>query len=181
NFDNQELILANDSDEHFYIGRSPTERQAALDCLGRISGAEPARGDITELVQAIKIRIEARLQHVEGWIRANTARFADDSPDVQVLRREFEDMSENIKANSQFCLMECTSCRLPCMLFRTHRPSRHDCCTSHRCLDKCDFLVDHPVLNEKLDGCKLSCVSHTTLMNWLDLDSHSAGHGGHHL
>ncbi|KAG9024253.1 hypothetical protein FRB95_011741 [Tulasnella sp. JGI-2019a] len=165
NLDNQKIISSEDSGGHFYLGKLPEERQATLKRLWESLGDEPARGDPGLLVQTIQNQVDARLRHVDDWIRSNTTRFAADSPDIQGLRRQYEELSENLKANSQVCLAVCASCRLPYLLVKSHDSSVHDCCTSHNCLAKCDYLIDHKGQNnERGEYCALQ-----------------AGHEGHHL
>lgn len=143
NLDNQERIPNSDSDVEFYLGNSPQDRQATLYRLLASWHSEPARQDVKELVRHLEHLVQARTTHVGEWLTSNTSRFQADNPDIRGLKRDFERLSEALKANTQLCLMECNSCRLPCLRSKSHEAFEHECGTSHECTEACDFLNDH--------------------------------------
>ncbi|KAG9014447.1 hypothetical protein FRB93_013572 [Tulasnella sp. JGI-2019a] len=165
NLDNQETVPSSDSSSAmFYLGKLPKERQDSFRKLFISWRTEPARNDVTELKQHIQTMVQARVTHVKSWMDANTSRFQADNPDILAMKREYKDLSEYLKANTQPCLMKCSSCQLPCLLIKSHESQEHDCNTNHICLERCEFLDDHNELSEDDDSCSLP-----------------AGHGGCHI
>ncbi|KAG8855501.1 hypothetical protein FRB96_007005 [Tulasnella sp. 330] len=106
NFDNQEVIPSADSNATFYIGKTSTDRQEALRQLLVSWHPEPARYNVKELVQHINTLAQTRLTHVASWMSSNISRFQADNADIRALKREYEELSEALKANAQPCLME---------------------------------------------------------------------------
>ncbi|KAG8984733.1 hypothetical protein FRB93_006355 [Tulasnella sp. JGI-2019a] len=162
NFDSQEVILSSDSQVVFYLGKSLKERQDGLQQLLVSWRPEPARNDMAELKQHLQTIVEARVMHVHSWLASNISRFQADNADIRALKREHEELSESLRANAQPCFAECSSCRLPCLLIKSHESQDHDCNTSHECLEICEFPNDHD--SEDPEDCSLP-----------------AGHGGRHI
>jgi hypothetical protein len=73
----------------------------------------------------------------------NTERFPQTNADVRALKRTFDEVCNNLQSGVQLCRIDCASCRLPCLLIRHHEGVGHDCGTSHRCLDSCEFTNEH--------------------------------------
>lgn len=158
NYDSQEVLPSIDSTTAFYLGKSSADRQEALRQLLFSWRPEPARHDPKELSQHMQEPAHTRLTHVASWIASNIARFQADNADIRALRREFEALSEILKANAQPCLMECSVCRLPCLLIKSHELQDHDCSTSHKCLEVCEFIDDHDELDDDQESCGLPYV-----------------------
>ncbi|KAG8991998.1 hypothetical protein FRB94_012099 [Tulasnella sp. JGI-2019a] len=164
NLDSQEIIPSSDSQAIFYLGKTPEERQDGLRQLLMSWHPDPARKDIGELKQHLQTIVNSRVIHVDSWIASNISRFQTDNADIRSLKRDYEELSESLKANAQPCFMGCSSCRLPCLLIKSHDSQNHDCNTSHKCLEICEFPDDHDELSEEDETCSLP-----------------AGHGGRHI
>lgn len=141
--DNQIPIITNDTSTVFYLGKDETERAAALSCLVKDWNPNAARQSSSELVQHLQDVAERRISTARKWMQENIARFPEDNADMRALKRRFEDLSDTLQANIQLCLAECALCRLRCMSNRSHGNQDHDCGTSHRCIDLCDYSDDH--------------------------------------
>lgn len=149
--DNQNLIPGNDTAAIFYIFKEDNERAAALAKLIKEWNSDAARLPTNDLVQYLQGVSAQRIRKVREWIEHNVARFPQDNSDMRGLWRHFEDLSEALLANIQICLADCSTCRLRCLLHRSHLSHQHDCGTSHDCIDSCDYLHDH----ETLERCGL--------------------------
>ncbi|KAG9021852.1 hypothetical protein FRB95_001259 [Tulasnella sp. JGI-2019a] len=155
NLDSQEVIPSSDSQAVFYLEKSLQERQEGLQQLLVSWHREPARNDIAELKQHLQTIVQARVTHVDSWLASNISRFQADNADIRALKREHEELSESLRANAQPCFAECSSCRLPCLLVKSHESQDHDCNTSHECLEICEFLDDHDEFSEDKENCNL--------------------------
>ena len=81
-------------------------------------------GHLTELIQL-------RVSHVETWLTSNMARFPEKTAEFDLLRRSFEGLIVNVRANVQLCQLQCTNCQLSCLRAR-HHGGNHDCRTDQR-------------------------------------------------
>jgi hypothetical protein len=88
--------------------------------------------------------IQKRIDLVMNWIDLNTTRFIENTSAMETLRRETNTVVSALKAGAQLCGMKCFRCHLLCLAPRHHEGS-HDCLTSHRCTQPCDFVEEHPV------------------------------------
>ncbi|KAG8993098.1 hypothetical protein FRB94_011064 [Tulasnella sp. JGI-2019a] len=164
NLDSQEVIQFTDSNAIFYLDKSPEDRQVALQKLLISWHSDPARHDVKDLSQHLQDLVKNRLTHVDRWMDSNISRFQADNADIRALKRERDELSEALKANAQPCFMECSWCRLSCLLIKSHESPDHSCNTSHKCLEVCEFLEDHDELGDEQEGCGLP-----------------AGHSGRHI
>ncbi|KAG8900599.1 hypothetical protein FRB99_005954 [Tulasnella sp. 403] len=144
NLDNQEPVIATDSEAEFYIGKSQQDIETALSAHLREWRHDAARHSIEELQAYLKDKASLRLAHVQTWLDVNTSRFPTDNADIRGLRRLFEDGSTALLGNIQLCLAECVECHLRCMLPKSHdSTARHDCKTNHDCETPCDYASEH--------------------------------------
>ncbi|KAG8900672.1 hypothetical protein FRB99_005823 [Tulasnella sp. 403] len=110
NLDNQEPIVAADSEAEFYIGKTPRDIEIALSAHLRDWRPDAARHPVQELQEYLRGRASLRLAHVQAWFDANTSRFPTDNADIRGLRRQFDDASAALQTNIQLCLAECAEC-----------------------------------------------------------------------
>lgn len=143
--DNQIPIARNDTSAVFYLQKDDAERAAALTRLIREWDADAARRATSDLAQHLQDVAARRIATTRDWIQQNVSRFPQDNADMRVLKRRFDELSESLLANIQLCLAGCTCCRLPCTLNRSHATEQHDCGTSHRCIELCDYKDDHDI------------------------------------
>ncbi|KAG8903436.1 hypothetical protein FRB99_003285 [Tulasnella sp. 403] len=146
NLDNQEPIVATDSEALFYVGTEPQEIDRALSTHLQNWKPDAARESVQELQEHLNATAALRLAHVQVWFDVNTAKFPADNADIRELRRLFDDTSAALLANIQLCLAECAQCLLRCTLPKSHDVSAegHDCRTSHVCQTTCDYADQHP-------------------------------------
>ena len=95
--------------------------------------------------------IDLRINHVQLWLSSNLHRFQNGHAAIEDLRRRFDSLVIEIKANVQLCRARCTSCHLLCVHSRFHGGD-HDCRTSHKCVYTCEFC------QESTNPCGLGCV-----------------------
>ncbi|KAG8918942.1 hypothetical protein FRC02_002026 [Tulasnella sp. 418] len=164
NLDNQTIIPWGDDsrDIVFCLSKSADDRAASLLKLANAWKNDAARHDLDELAQHIDKLVSARLCHIREWIQVNTARFPTDSAEIRSLKSAFQDSEELLRAGVQACRVDCSTCRLPCLLPRAHESPDHNCQTSHQCLATCEYLDEHDQEEETLCGLP-------------------AGHAGRHL
>ncbi|KAF8216813.1 hypothetical protein K438DRAFT_1658303 [Mycena galopus ATCC 62051] len=160
NFDTDELIEEPDTAAKFFLSDpdSVARRETMLialqtswDRFGR--RAETAEAEWIQNISAyIAGLAELRIQHVHGWISSNLSRFKTSNANIEVLRRAFEVLIVDLRANAEICGAQCANCQLKCLLSRRHDLNTpHDCQTTHECLHSCDFGEEHPTI-EKMCG-----------------------------
>lgn len=86
--------------------------------------------------------INLRVSHVRLWLDSNLARFPTGHATVEDLRRCFDNMVIEMKANVQLCSTKCASCHLLCVRGRLH-DGEHSCGTAHKCIHKCVYCADN--------------------------------------
>ncbi|KAI0751603.1 hypothetical protein C8Q80DRAFT_1158351 [Daedaleopsis nitida] len=87
--------------------------------------------------------VDLRVEHVQAWLQANTAKYPPTHSDVQLLFREFNDVTIDLKASVRLCSAKCSECNLGCLLSH-HHEGVHDCHTDHACHRTCQFVdADH--------------------------------------
>ncbi|KAI0302831.1 hypothetical protein B0F90DRAFT_1809754 [Multifurca ochricompacta] len=126
----------------------------------------------SNLASYINGLIDQRVNHVRLWLESNLERFQAGHATIEDLRRRFDNMVIEMRANAQLCRAQCASCHLLCVRSRLHEGG-HNCQTIHKCVHNCAFCKDdnkpcgttagHPgdhvcVVNAHLCGepCKLS-------------------------
>ncbi|OCH90958.1 hypothetical protein OBBRIDRAFT_792770 [Obba rivulosa] len=115
---------------------------------------------IEGLEQYLSEIVQRRIDHVEQWLSQNVARFSENHPSIQALKRTANTTYIDLKANTKVCALKCADCHLSCLQGR-HHEGRHHCGTSHTCIHECEF-DDHS--DESDSTCGLS-----------------AGHPGRHV
>lgn len=141
--DNQNPIPGNDSSAVFYLLKDDKERATSLASLITERNPDAARYPTEDLSRHLQDIASQRISKVREWIQQNVSRFPQDNADMRSLKRQLEDLSEALLANIQLCLAECSTCRLRCLLNRSHPSQQHDCGTSHDCIDNCDYSDAH--------------------------------------
>jgi hypothetical protein len=93
---------------------------------------------VGELASHISKLIDLRVNHVQLWLDSNLRRFQDGHASIEDLRRRFDGMVIEMRANVQLCRAQCTLCNLPCIRSELHNGA-HGCETSHKCTHPCAF------------------------------------------
>ncbi|KAF9531678.1 hypothetical protein CPB83DRAFT_848544 [Crepidotus variabilis] len=110
--------------------------------------------------------IDKRVKHVQIWIAQNLEGFERaQHASITALERTFDGMVINIKANTEICKQQCSSCQLLCLQHRRHddRDVQHHCLTNHRCSHACELGDDSSHQDE------------------IKLCGYIAGHSGKHV
>ncbi|KAG8921722.1 hypothetical protein FRC02_012397, partial [Tulasnella sp. 418] len=164
NLDNQASIPWSDdsSDVQLCLSKSTADRAAPLATIINKWRPDAARYDVDELSDYLDNLVSARLHHVHEWVKSNISRFSADSADIRSFKAAVDDSEELLKAGVQICRVDCSSCRLPCLLPKAHDSKDHNCQTSHKCLESCEYAEEHTEDDETI--CSLP-----------------AGHAGRHL
>ncbi|EMD40863.1 hypothetical protein CERSUDRAFT_121499 [Gelatoporia subvermispora B] len=151
NYDTGEFIEYNDSRHHLFLNEaeSPDTHDGGtcdsiLKCL--IQGwsrfkhrsHESEELWVDELQQYLSGLVQCRIHHVEEWITQNIARFPENHPNIQALKRTVNTLQIDLKANVKVCALQCANCYLSCLQDRHHDGS-HNCGTSHQCIHLCEF------------------------------------------
>lgn len=95
--------------------------------------------------------IDLRVNHVQLWLDSNLRRFQGGHAAIEDLRRRFDSLVIEMKANVLLCRAQCASCHLLCIRSRLH-DGDHGCETSHQCVYDCEFCKDSTM------SCGLACV-----------------------
>ncbi|PCH41519.1 hypothetical protein WOLCODRAFT_163166 [Wolfiporia cocos MD-104 SS10] len=156
-YDTGEIIDNADTPSLFWLSElatsdlsSPTGREETLQQLIRSweqfphnthRSADDDKDWVDSLDQFLSDRVQLRVEHVEEWLRRNTARLPDTHADLQNLRRAASNMIIDLRSSVQLCGLQCATCHLSCIRGRYH-DGQHDCQTSHRCSRACQF-EDH--------------------------------------
>lgn len=124
---------------------------------GQMNDSEWLDGLSTHLAQLA----ESRIHYVRTWLDKNLEKFQDGKSQataqtsITALHRLFDATVLDLKGNVELCKQQCSSCQLPCLLSRRHEDKSHNCLTSHKCPQQCEFGEDHP---EELKICGYPCV-----------------------
>jgi hypothetical protein len=94
------------------------------------------------LAEHINGLINLRVSHVRLWLDSNLERFQAGHATIEDLRRCFDNMVIEMRANVQLCSGQCASCHLLCVRGRLH-DGEHSCSTTHRCVYNCGFCGDN--------------------------------------
>ncbi|KAH9005432.1 hypothetical protein EDB86DRAFT_2825090 [Lactarius hatsudake] len=89
---------------------------------------------VGELASYLSRLIDLRVNHVRLWLDSNLGRFQGGHAAIEDLRRRFENLVIEMKANVQLCRAQCASCHLLCIRSRLH-DGDHGCQTSHKFQD----------------------------------------------
>jgi hypothetical protein len=81
---------------------------------------------------------DSRIDHVRLWLDLNLERFQGGPAAIDDLRRRFDNMAIQMKANVQLCRAQCASCHLFCVRGLLHEGD-HSCGTGHKCVHDCEF------------------------------------------
>jgi len=147
NLDNDEVLGPSSNQYILYVPHASGEPAS---CLAKLRTLWPERLNRFKTIEADFISgyneflqglVKERLELVERWLQANTARFGEHS-EVQGLMRAFKEHGEEMKGSTLLCGSRCSSCGLLCLEMRRHE-GEHDCKTTHRCVHLCERLVDH--------------------------------------
>ncbi|KAG9001403.1 hypothetical protein FRB90_011631, partial [Tulasnella sp. 427] len=101
NMDNHVPITSNDTLAKFYIGKIADERTQTLDYLVKAWNADASRRPTSDLVEYLNDIAGRRIATAEEWIKQNVSRFPQDNADMRALKRQFDDLVENLLANIQ--------------------------------------------------------------------------------
>jgi hypothetical protein len=96
---------------------------------------------LAELGEYLNGLVDLRVNHVRAWLNCNLGRFQGGHAAIDELRRRFDNMVIEMKANVQLCGATCASCHLLCTRSRLH-DGDHKCNTSHECVHNCEFCED---------------------------------------
>jgi len=91
--------------------------------------------------QYLQTLVDARVHQVRTWLEQNTERYRENA-EVQLLYRQFEELTKELKGGLALCGVQCAECNLLCINGRQHNGS-HDCNTSHKCIQLCEFIDQH--------------------------------------
>ena len=141
--DDQTAVPHSDTPSKFYIDKDPVRALEALASHLAAWKPDAARYPSDDLRLHLNQLVERRIQHVQDWLTVNISRFPGDNADIRQLKRLFDDIETRLRANVQLCSVECSDCRLRCTMNKAHDQLSHDCGTSHRCADACDFSTEH--------------------------------------
>ncbi|KDQ06301.1 hypothetical protein BOTBODRAFT_60673 [Botryobasidium botryosum FD-172 SS1] len=180
--DTDKAIPSTDSDAIFYVRHPdlPPEEdlqlkaQSLLELRNSWSSGFSIRHTMVDtewikhLTSFLQDLAQRRIQHVRDWVTANVFRFPEDNSDIRNLQRAFQNGMMELQASIELCGSVCGSCNLLCVQEKRHGSS-HDCSTSHRCVQECDF--DHD--DEGVYNCGLP-AGHAGRHS-CDTTSHSCG------
>ena len=108
-----------------------------------------------ELSRYLEDLAEMRINHVRTWVRSNLTRFQAGHASVVELQRTLESAVIDLKSSVQLCQAQCASCQLFCIQNRFHEGT-HDCKTTHRCTQSCEYCAEVGELEEKEEEKKCS-------------------------
>ena len=153
-----------DTDSHFFLSRpesapgeatpasenAPGELDAYLKALceswtGYDSRLKRIEADwLQDLSSYLTHLVDTRVNHVKAWISKNLEGFQQTShANITFLSRMLDATVIDIRANTELCKQQCSSCHLSCLLNRRHSGSDHNCLTSHKCIYHCEFMEEH--------------------------------------
>ena len=91
--------------------------------------------------QYLQTLVDTRIHQVRTWLEQNTERYRENA-EVQLLYRQFEELTKELKGGLALCGAQCAECSLLCINGRQHNGS-HNCNTSHKCVHLCEFSDQH--------------------------------------
>ncbi|KAH9026661.1 hypothetical protein EDB84DRAFT_1589144 [Lactarius hengduanensis] len=151
NFDSDLKVESDDTGACFAISDrklpSPEEIEMCLSALRESQSPGTPRqfkSDsewVGELASHLSGLIDLRTNHVQLWLDSNLGRFQGGHAAIEDLRRRFDSLVIEMKANVQLCKVQCASCHLLCIRSRLH-DGDHGCQTSHKCAHTCEFCKD---------------------------------------
>ncbi|KIM22917.1 hypothetical protein M408DRAFT_332686 [Serendipita vermifera MAFF 305830] len=153
NYDTDELLQNSDSPATFFVedASHPGYGPLSLDtCLSQLRLGWKRREErfsmpedefVTGCNQYLSALAEARIGHVQTWIDVNTARFGEKA-EITSLRRNFEQLSKELRTSTVLCGLKCSNCGLSCLEDKRH-DGDHECKTNHKCPDPCGFAEEH--------------------------------------
>lgn len=161
NFDSDLAVECDDTGARFALSDlempTPEEIEMCLDTLRESQTPGTPRQFIPDsewvgtLAAHISGLIDLRVNHVQLWLGSNLHRFQSGHAAIEDLRRRFDSLVIEMKANVQLCRARCASCHLLCIRSRFHGGD-HDCQTSHKCVYACEFCKEYT------NPCGLACV-----------------------
>ena len=95
---------------------------------------------IGELALQVDGLIDLRVGHVQYWLDSNLDKFPGGHSAIVDLRRQFDDLVIEMKANVRLCSARCANCHLLCLRNRLHQ-GEHSCQTAHQCVHNCEFCL----------------------------------------
>ena len=96
---------------------------------------------IAGLASYLRRLADLRINRVRLWLDRNLEKFQGGPAAIDDLRRRFDDMAIQMKANVQLCRAQCASCHLFCVHTLLHEGD-HSCGTDHQCVHNCGFCKD---------------------------------------
>ncbi|KAH8993667.1 hypothetical protein EDB83DRAFT_2304539 [Lactarius deliciosus] len=151
NFDSDLKVESDDTSACFAISDreppSPEEIEMCLSALReshRPGTPRQFKSDsewVGELASHLSGLIDLRINHVRLWLDSNLGRFQGGHAAIEDLRRRFDSLIIEMKANVQLCKVQCASCHLLCIRSRLH-DGDHGCQTPHKCAHTCEFCKD---------------------------------------
>ncbi|KAI9443933.1 hypothetical protein H4582DRAFT_2125919, partial [Lactarius indigo] len=151
NFDSDLRVECDDTGARFAISDRelplPEEIEMCLSTLRESQSPGTPRQFIPdsewvgELASHLSGLIDLRVNHVRLWLDSNLGRFQGGHAAIEDLRRRFDSLVIEMKANVQLCRAQCASCHLLCIRSRLH-DGDHGCQTSHKCARTCEFCKD---------------------------------------
>jgi len=106
---------------------------------------------VGELASHLSGLVDLRVNHVRLWLDSNLGRFQGGHAVIEDLRRRFDSLVIEMKANVQLCRAQCASSHLLCIRSRLH-DGDHGCQTSHKCAHTCEFCKD------STKSCGIACA-----------------------
>jgi hypothetical protein len=161
NYDDSTIMELEDTSHVFYVidprtrvdgdaqrARGSTDARRILAHLQESWASYDDRSGMNEddWVQGLGDHLERlvtlRLAAIETWMTKNSLRFLDADASMGPLRRDFNQMANDVRASIQMCLLKCSECHLKCLSVRSHE-GVHDCATSHQCRNTCLYMESH--------------------------------------
>ena len=152
NFDTDLIVEGDDTASHFAFSQneqiSSEDIEKHLSILRESWNQNTPRQSIPDsdwmqrLGKYISELIDLRVGHVQLWLNSNLERFQAGHATIEDLRRRFDSMVIEMRANVQFCSAQCALCHLLCVRGRLHEGD-HSCQTTHKCGRNCRFCTDN--------------------------------------
>jgi len=127
--------------------------------------------------QYLQCLVDARIHQVRTWLEQNTEKYRENA-EVQLLYRQFEELTKELKGGLALCGVQCAECSLLCINGRQHNGPHH-CNTSHKCARLCEFIDQHDQ-TAAVPICEMPYVD-ISLTIEPQLSFSRAGHSGRHL
>lgn len=147
--DNNIFVKGMDSDTQFHLTEvAGTDQEEVLFKLQKSWTPAKAREVTSDpewlcgLAEHLDELADSRISRVSKWLDVNTQQFNSKDASFDSLKRLFDNMTVDLKANIQMCKIKCSTCHLLCLRMR-HHDEEHDCRTSHECTHPCAYLDEH--------------------------------------